>query len=350
MGSKMPKLAKVVLMAVCASALLNLTCELVWHGGFIASFLGYAAGLDHKAVVLVAPIVKIVTAVTDYGLFMLVLAIALALGKSWARKTYIVLVALQVVGVGLDAAASSMSPCFASGQEDASHWWDWVCLAMDMSAATLLFVRDVRAWYREDASVENKWKNRLQCLVFWTLSLIVGVELAIMQGVASGIANPRKMASKYPRVRVAELMARADHGDALSMWRLGNWEKNGWLGEKHPDKAFDWYKKAADLGDKFAFVNLGECYEKGWGTETNATLAAKWFLKGAERHHVWGMEKTGDFYRDGYGVEKDVGKAREWYEKAVKRGSRSAKKKLDALPDEQQEDADKEKARAKSET
>ena len=419
MRSRMPKSAKMALAVICVALLLGVICKLTPELAFLRSFLGHAKGLDHKVIVLAAPIAKMVYSLICGAVFM-ALIVALAVGKSWARKTCIVMSIARLAGTGLAAVSLGVLFCLAqygsnssclnivSQRLDCLRWWNWVDGAIELIAAvfvvTLFLRRDVEGWYREDATFENRWKNRIQCLTFWVLLIVVGMVGGVVVSVATGL--PIKAREKYPRIRVAELNARADHGDAPSMWRLGNWERNGWLGEKHPDKAFEWYRKAADRGDRSALndlgdcyekgigtetnleeavaywmkaaekkhgwaackvairhqkdkkqkeafewfrksadlgndygcCKLGECYEKGWGTETNAVLSARWFLKGARRRHRWGMEKTGDFYRDGDGVEKDLDKAREWYGKAARLGSKSAKKKLEALPADKQQD------------
>lgn len=349
MRSKMPQAVKIAVSVVCAALLLNVICEWVQELSFIKSFLKYAVGLDHKAIILAAPVVNVASTLLG-GAILIALIVALALGKSWARKTYIVMVALQLVGIGCMAVASEMSPCFAQNSQH-SHWWDWINIVCDVIAIVMLCRRDVTVWYREDATAENRWKNRLQCLIFWVLLLFVGGACGMVQGVAENMSNPRRIADKFPRLRVAELKARADHGDAPSMWRLGNWERNGWLGEKHPDKAVEWYRKAADRGDKFALNALGDCYEKGIGTATNLTEAVTCWMKAAERKHSWaackvairhqkdkkqkeafewfrksadlgsdyGCCKLGECYEKGWGTETNAALAAEWFLKGAER-------------------------------
>ena len=235
------------------------------------------------------------------------------------------------------------------------RWWNGIDAAVDALVAVfamiVLFRRAVVAWYREDATLENKWQNRIQCLTFWVLMIVVSLVCGMVQGVADKMANPRKLADKFPRLRVAELKARADLGDAASMWRLGNWERNGWLGEKHPDKAVEWYRKAADRGDRFALNDLGDCYEKGIGTETNLEETVACWVKAAEKKHGWaackvairyqkdkkqkeafgwfrksadlgnsyGCCKLGECYEKGWGTETNAVLAAEWFLKGAER-------------------------------
>ena len=355
MRDKMPKSVKTALMLACAAFVLCVVCELAQEAVFIKRFLGYADGLNHKSVILAEP-VTMMASILIGAAFLIALIVALALGKSWARKLYIVLAVLQFLSVGLNELMlllSSMHPGLAVATQNLNRtaWWDWVNVIIDIPVVILLFTHGSRAWYRADVTPENKWRNRFQCLVYIVLGLVFGVVVGVVCGVASGIANPYKVADKFPRIRVAQLHALADQGDAPSMWRLGNWEKNGWLGEKHPDTAVEWYKKAADLGDRGALNDLGDCYEKGIGTETNLEEAVSCWMKAAEKKHSWaackvairhqkdekqkeafewfkksadlgndyGCCKLGECYERGWGAETNATLAAEWFLKGAER-------------------------------
>ena len=317
----MPKGVRAAVMLACATLVLCVACELVQEAVFIKRFLGYANGLGHKSVMLAAPVTKMALALIN-GAFSIVLIVALALGKSWARKLYIVMVALQLFAIGLNElllALLPMYPFLASAAQSIQHvpWWGWADAIIDILIVVLFFMHSARAWYRADVTPENKWRNRLQCFIYIVLWLIVDIVVGIVCSVASGIANPSKVADKFPRIRVAELKARADQGDAPSMWRLGNWEKNGWLGEKHPDKAVEWYRKAADLGDRSALNDLGDCYEKGLGAETNMEEAVACWMKAAEKKHSWAACKVAIRYQK----DKKQKEAFEWFKKSADLGS-----------------------------
>ena len=321
MRSKIPRTVKAALALAFVTTVLCVVCELVHEVTFIKSFLGYADGLDHKAVILVAPVMKIASTLVA-AVFSLVLVVALLVGKSWARKLYVVMVVLQSSAIGLTEAllaGSSMHPCLAAAVQDLHRmaWWEWVNAVGDIMVVILLFTRSARTWYQADVTPENKWKNRLQCLVYIVVGLVVGGMLGVLCAAAEGIADPGKVANKLPRIRVAQLHALADQGDASSMWRLGNWEKNGWLGEKHPGKAVEWYKKAADLGDKCALNDLGDCYEKGIGTETNLEESVSCWMRAAEKKHNWAACKVAIRYQK----DKKQKEAFEWFRKSADLGS-----------------------------
>ena len=254
MRGKMPKAAKIALLAVCASSLLSVACKIAPELAFMKVFPGYARGLDHKAIALAVPVARVVSSLVS-GAILLMLVVALALGKSWARKSCI---AMAIVKIAFSAGAVCLS--VLPQLQNSFRWWNWADIAVGEIVAllvlVLLFRRDAAAWYHEDATPENKWKNRMQCLTFWGLLVVAGAVCSMVQMFAVKMANPKMISDRFPRVRVAELKARAELGDALSMWRLGNWEKNGWLGDKHPDKAVEWYRKAADLGNMFALNDL----------------------------------------------------------------------------------------------
>jgi len=332
MRSKLPKAVKIFLTVVCAGALVSAICNLAPELVFIKSFLGYAKGLDHKAIVLAEPVVKIASTLVC-GVILMVLVVALALGKSWARKSCIVMAIVRLGGTAFAVVSLSAVFCLAqflpnldcwsvvSQSLNKLRWWNGIEVAVDallaVFALSVFFRHAVVAWYREDATLENKWKNRIQCLTFWVLMIAVGLVCGMVQGVAGKLANPRKLADKFPRLRVAELKARADLGDAPSMWRLGNWERNGWLGEKHPDKALAWYRKAADRGNRFALNDLGDCYEKGIGTETNLEEAVACWMKAAEKKHGWAACKVAIRYQK----DKKPKEAFEWFQKSADIGS-----------------------------
>lgn len=316
MRGKMPKSVKIALWLFFMSLLLGVIWRVSQEGAFIRSFLVHAKDLDHKAIILAAPIVKMVTVLIS-GVTSLVLIIALAFGKSWARKTLILIVILQMLmfGLGLVGCIFGLSSWQLQEILRRIKWWAWIDFAVKLLVAVSLYMHDARAWYRADATLENKWKNRLQCMVFWALVIVVGGVCGIVQNAADRI--PIKARSKFPHLRVAELEARADQGDAPSMWRLGNWERNGWLGEKHPDKAVEWYRKAADLGDRSALNDLGDCYEKGIGTETNIEEAVACWMKAAEKRHGWAACKVAIRYQK----DKKQKEAFEWFRKSADIGS-----------------------------
>ena len=326
----MPKAIKMLLPVICVALLLSVLCKLTPECAFVKIFLGYAEGLDHKVVVLAAPIVKMISALA-LGIVLTALIIALAFGKSWARKTCIVMAMVRLASAGLAAVSAAFLFCFTLHLQntpcrnlllqnlDCLRWWNWADVAIELLAAifvvSLLLMHDAEVWYRADATAENKWKNRLQCLVFWVLLIVVSGVGGVVQSVATGM--DKKVPTKFPRLRVAELNARADLGDVPSMWRLGNWEKNGWLGEKHPDKAFAWYKKAADRGDRSAINDLGDCFEKGIGTETNLDEAVACWMKAAEKKHGWAACKVAIRYQK----DKKQSEAFEWFRKSADIGN-----------------------------
>ena len=217
MRSKMPKAVKLFLTAVCAGELVSVICNLAPELAFIKSFLGYAQGLDHKAIVLADPVVKIASALVCC-VILLVLVVALALGKSWARKSCIVMAIVRLGGAALAAVSLIVLFCIVQflpkldfwsavpQSLNGLRWWNWIDAAVDVMvlvfAVSVFFRRDVTAWYRDDATLENTWKNRIQCLVFWVLMIVVGMVCGVVQGVAGKLANPRKIGRASCRERV----------------------------------------------------------------------------------------------------------------------------------------------------
>ena len=314
MREKMPRVIKIALVLSFLSIVIEVAAPIVHEGVFIKNFLNYASGHDHKYVAMFGPCVKI-TEILVTGFFGAILLLALAYGKSWARKTYIVLFALGAINAVCGALLARTS-CPAD-VIDPFRRWNWASLAIDAIIVGLLFLRVSKAWYKFDATIENRWKNRFQCTLFWFLLLLIEFALGFVQGIATGMQKCGNLHEKYPHIRVAELKARSDQGDAPSMWRLGNWERNGWLGEKHPEKAFEWYQKAADLGDRWALNDLGDCYEKGIGAETNLTKAVEYWMKAAEKKHGWAACKVAIRHQK----NKKTDEAFAWFRKSADIGS-----------------------------
>ena len=92
MKSVMPKAVKAALALAWSSLAIILACEVTLRALFIWRFLVYAQDLEHKSIVLAAPVAEIVQQLV-FGLFIAVLVFAVGRGKSWARRSYIVLAA-----------------------------------------------------------------------------------------------------------------------------------------------------------------------------------------------------------------------------------------------------------------
>ena len=101
--------------------------------------------------------------------------------------------------------------------------------------------------------------------------LIVGM-LAV-----SGWAEDKK-----PEPYSAELVRKAEAGDAEAQYNLGQCYENGQVGIKDNKEAVKWYTKSAEQGYAKTAFALSRCYEDGKGVPRDKNEAKKWFIKGVE--------------------------------------------------------------------
>ena len=77
----------------------------------------------------------------------------------------------------------------------------------------------------------------------------------------------------------AELVEKAEAGDANAQCILGWCYKNGQGVGKDEKEAVKWYTKSAEQGNAAAQYNLGVSYKEGTGVGKDAKEAVKWFTK-----------------------------------------------------------------------
>ncbi len=65
--------------------------------------------------------------------------------------------------------------------------------------------------------------------------------------------------------KVADVMKRAEQGDADAQYRLGGWYELGFGLSQDYREAVRWYRAAAEQGYSEAQYNLGMMYNKGTG-------------------------------------------------------------------------------------
>ena len=81
----------------------------------------------------------------------------------------------------------------------------------------------------------------------------------------------------------AELLKRAESGDATAQWELGCCYKLGDRVGKDEKEAVKWWTKSAEQGFAKAQFLLGGCYEMGKGVAKDEKEAVKWYTKSAEQ-------------------------------------------------------------------
>jgi len=82
-------------------------------------------------------------------------------------------------------------------------------------------------------------------------------------------------------------------------------------------KLFDDFKIRAEDGDAIAQWSLGDAYHKGADVPKDDVEAAKWFRKSAEQNYAKAQRNLGSCYIYGLGVVKDEIEAVKWYRKAA---------------------------------
>ena len=132
------------------------------------------------------------------------------------------------------------------------------------------------------------------------------------------IPNQKKDAEQVPDF--ADLVKRAESGDATAQWELGCWYQLGTRVGKDEKEAVKWFIKSAEQGFAKAQALLGGCYERGKGVVKDEKEAVKWYTKSAEQGNEGAQLSLGICYSDGTGVGKDEKEAVKWYTKAAEQG------------------------------
>ena len=123
-----------------------------------------------------------------------------------------------------------------------------------------------------------------------------------------------------------DLIAKAEHGDAVAQFELGE-AYEGQIsspdaadtpeGKKSAAEAVRWFRRAAEQGYIEAEKSLAANLSIGWGVpEKDAAEAAKWLRKAADQGDGSAAFDLGIAYSEGNGVPKDGTEAVKWFRKA----------------------------------
>ena len=126
----------------------------------------------------------------------------------------------------------------------------------------------------------------------------------------------------------AELVKKAEAGDASAQCSLGScfwWGKGVTQDYK---EAVKWYTKSAEQGNATAQGSLGVCYYMGYGVTKDYNEAVKWVAKAADQGNADGQCLLGWNYANGEGVTQDYKEAVKWYTKAARQGNAWAQNEL----------------------
>jgi hypothetical protein len=125
---------------------------------------------------------------------------------------------------------------------------------------------------------------------------------------------PPPQKTKYDKLPLAQLLARADKGDLTAQFELGSRFNYGRSVPKDTAQALHWLRKAANAGDVNAARLLAIKFYNGFDVETNYTEAIKWAEKLAETHDVSAALMLGSMYAKGEGnTKRDLPRSYTWY-------------------------------------
>ena len=117
-----------------------------------------------------------------------------------------------------------------------------------------------------------------------------------------------------------QLRARAEGGDPIAQFELGQRHDTGIGAPQDFELARSLYTQAAGMGVTGAMYNLGVLYDHGRGVEQDYEEAMRWYTKAAEAGDSWAQNNIGFMYSHGRGVEQDEDLALEWYRRAAEGG------------------------------
>jgi hypothetical protein len=119
---------------------------------------------------------------------------------------------------------------------------------------------------------------------------------------------------------VIELRQRAENGDRVAQFQLGDAFDFGLGVTQDRTEAAKWYQMSADQGYPAAQNNLGSLYQYGLGVGTNYTKAVELYRKSAEQGFAMGQNSLGYMYDFGLGIAADKAEANSWYLRAADQG------------------------------
>ncbi|MCD8296459.1 MAG: sel1 repeat family protein [Prevotella sp.] len=135
---------------------------------------------------------------------------------------------------------------------------------------------------------------------------------------------------------IAQVIEKANNGDALSQNTLGLWYYTGTNVEKNYRTAFELWGKSAQQGNVDAIGNMAICYQLGNGTEKDSTMAFNLYISAIKKgnvdiipQHEKIVNNTGNMfstrllyecYKKGIGVKRDEKKATAFMEKIAENG------------------------------
>ncbi len=130
---------------------------------------------------------------------------------------------------------------------------------------------------------------------------------------------------------VADLVQKAEKGEAAAQLELGEIYSKGQGVTKDMAEAVKWLTAAAEQGNADAQLKLGGIYIGGRGVKRSSTEAAKWITMAAVQGNAAAQLQLARMHLAGAGVLKNDLEAYMWADLAATQGDAAAKKVLEFL-------------------
>lgn len=124
---------------------------------------------------------------------------------------------------------------------------------------------------------------------------------------------------------IASLKEKAESGDAIAQFELGQKYRKGSGVKQSFINAFEWYRKSAEQNYSRGQNAMGQMFRHGLGVEQNYLEAITWYRKAIEQNLPIAMSNLAVMYQFGQGVEQNYVEAFEWYKKSLEHGYEGAK-------------------------
>ncbi len=125
---------------------------------------------------------------------------------------------------------------------------------------------------------------------------------------------------------IAEVMKKAEEGDASAQYRLGRMYDAGQGVPQDFREVVRWFRAAAEQGHESAQFSLGFMYFMGEAIPQDYKEAFRWYLAAAEQGNSSAQKSLGAMYRAGRGVPQDPIQAHMWYNLAASSGGDQGRK------------------------
>ena len=127
---------------------------------------------------------------------------------------------------------------------------------------------------------------------------------------------------------IAELMKKAEEGDASAQYRLGFMYDAGQGVPQDFREVVRWYRAAAEQGHVSAQFNLGFLYFMGEAIPQDYKEAFRWYRASAVQGNSKAQNSLGAMYRAGRGVPQDYVQAHLWFYLAAANSELDQERKL----------------------